>query len=272
MIKKELTPVYFKDVTIDDCFWTPRMKINRERTIPHEYKQCKETGRIDAFELDWKPGKEPVPHYFWDSDIYKWIEAASYSLTTHPDSQLESLIDGLIELIRKAQQPDGYLHIYYTVVEPGKRWTNLRDQHELYCAGTLFEAAVAHFQATGKRTLLDVACHCADYIGTVFGTEPGKKRGYPGHEEIELALIKLYQATGERRYANLAKYFVDERGRQPHYFNLEAKGRGEDTPKYFVRTWTRTYEYNQSHKPVREQNEVVGHAVRAMYLYSYLDW
>ena len=203
MIKKELTPVYLKDVTIDDCFWAPRMKINRERTIPHEYKQCQETGRIDAFKLDWQPGTEPVPHFFSDSDIYKWIEAASYSLTTHPDAQLDLLIDGLIGLITKAQQPDGYLHIYYTVCEPGKRWTNLRDRHELYCAGHLFEAAVAHFQATGKRILLDVAGRYADYIDTVFGREPGKKPGYPGHEEIELALIKLYQVTGEKHYASL---------------------------------------------------------------------
>ncbi len=212
MIKKELTPVYLKDVTFDDCFWAPRMKINRERTIPHEYKQCQETGRIDAFKLDWQPGTEPVPHFFSDSDIYKWIEAASYSLTTHPDAQLDSLVDGLIGLITKAQQPGGYLHIYYTVCEPGKRWMDLRDRHELYCAGHLFEAAVAHFQATGKRILLDVACRYADYIDTVFGREPGKKPGYPGHEEIELALIKLYQVTGEKRYASLAKYFVDERG------------------------------------------------------------
>ena len=268
MIKKELTPVYLKDVTIDDCFWAPRMKINRERTIPHEYKQCQETGRIDAFKLDWQLGTEPVPHFFSDSDIYKWIEAASYSLTTHPDAQLDLLIDGLIGLITKAQQPDGYLHIYYTVCEPGKRWTNLRDRHELYCAGHLFEAAVAHFQATGKRILLDVAGRYADYIDTVFGREPGKKPGYPGHEEIELALIKLYQVTGEKHYASLAKYFVDERGQQPHYYDREATERGNNVPKYFARIWTRTYEYNQSHKPVREQNEAVGHAVRAMYLYS----
>ena len=264
MIKRELTPAQLSNVTIDGTFWAQRMKINRERTIPHVYKQCKETGRIDALKLDWEPGKEPVPHIFWDSDIYKWIEAASYSLTTHPDPQLDSLIDRLIGLIMKAQQPDGYLNSYYTVVEPEKRWTNLRDQHELYCAGDLFGVAVAHFQATGKRTLLDVACRYADYIDTVFGSEPGKKPGYPGHEEIELTLIKLYQATGERRYANLAKYFVDERGQQPHYFDHEAVERGEDPTKFRFGT----YEYLQSHMPVREQTEVVGHAVRAMYLYS----
>ncbi|MBA7467125.1 Non-reducing end beta-L-arabinofuranosidase [subsurface metagenome] len=264
MIKKELTPAQLGNVTIDDSFWAPRIEINRERTIPYEYKMFKATGRMDSLKLGWEPGKEPVPHFFWDSDIYKWIEAASYSLTTHPDSQLDSLIDGLVGLITKAQQPDGYLNTYYTVVEPGKRWTNLRDRHELYCAGHLLEAAVAHFQATGKRTLLDVACCYADYIDTLFGSKPGKKPGYPGHEEIELALIKLYQVTGERRYATLSKFFVDERGQQPHYYDREATERGEDPTKF----WAGTYEYNQSHKPVREQNEAVGHAVRAMYLYS----
>jgi len=264
MVKKELTPVHLSKVTIDGPFWAPRMKANRERTIPYEYKMCKETGRIDALKLEWKPSREPVPHIFWGSDICKWIEAASYSITTHPDSQLDSLIDGLVGLMMKAQQPDGYLNTYYTVVEPEKRWTNLRGSHELYCAGHLFEAAVAHFQATGKRTLLEVACRFADHIDTVFGSEPGKKPGYPGHPETELALIKLYQATGERRYASLAKLFVDERGQQPHYFDREAIERGGDPAKFRAGT----YEYNQSHKPVREQDEVVGHAVRAMYLYS----
>ena len=140
----------------------------------------------------------------------------------------------------------------------------MRDWHELYCAGHLIEAAVAHFQATGKRVLLDALCRYADYIDTVFGTAPGKKRGYPGHEEIELALVKLYRVTGEKRYLHLSQYFIDERGRQPHYFDIEARLRGED-PAAFQH---KIYEYNQSHLPVREQREVVGHAVRAMYLYS----
>ncbi len=264
MLKKEVTPAPLGNVTIDGPFWAQRMKINRERTIPYEYKMLKKTGRVDSLKLGWKPGKEPVPHIFWDSDIAKWIEAASYSLTTHPDSKLDSLINGLVRLITKVQQPDGYLNTYFTVVEPGKRWTNLCDQHELYCAGHLFEAAVAHFQATGKRTLLDVACRYAGHIDATFGREPGKKRGYPGHEEIELALMKLYHVTGEKRYANLAKFFVDERGQQAHYFDREAIERGEDAANFRART----YEYNQSHKTVREQDKVVGHAVRAMYLFS----
>ena len=258
------TPVSWKAVTIDDPFWTLHIRVNREHTLPSIYRFCQETGRIGALRLDWKPGMEPVPHIFWDSDVAKWLEAASYSLATHPDAALEAQVDEVIRLIVAAQQPDGYLNTYFTVVEPEKRWTNLRDWHELYCAGHLIEAAVAHFQATGKRVLLDALCRYADYIDTVFGTAPGKKRGYPGHEEIELALVKLYRVTGEKRYLHLSQYFIDERGRQPHYFDREARLRGED-PAAFQH---KNYEYNQSHLPVREQREVVGHAVRAMYLYS----
>jgi uncharacterized protein len=264
-------PVPLTDVRIDDEFWSPRLRITREQTIPYEYRQCKQTGRIDAFRLDWRPGQEPVPHIFWDSDVAKWIEAASYSLATHPNPQLDALLDEVIALIASAQQPDGYLNIYFTVVKPGQRWTDLRDAHELYCAGHLIEAGVAHYEATGKRTLLDVVCRYADHIDTVFGRGPGQKRGYCGHEEIELALVKLYRATGEERYLRLSQYFVDERGREPYYFDLEAAQRGR--PSYFEEHFKRLHlrslrEYNQSHKPVREQSEVVGHAVRAMYLYS----
>src|SRR5439155_13127107 len=201
---------------------------------------------------------------YWDSDIGKWIESASYTLATHPDPKLSALIDDVVARIARAQRPDGYFNSFFQRREPGKIWSNLRDWHELYCAGHLIEAAVAHFQATGKRVLLDALCRYADYIDTVFGTEPGKRRGYPGHEEIELALVKLSRVTGEKRYLQLSQYFVDERGRQPHYFDSEARQRGED-PVAFRH---KTYEYNQSHLPVREQDEVVGHAVRAMYLYS----
>jgi len=262
--RRRLTPVPFTRVRIDDSFWAPRLQVNREQTLPAEYRQCKETGRIDAFALDWQPGIEPVPHIFWDSDVAKWVEAASYSLATHPDTALAEQLDDVVDLIISAQQPDGYLNIYYTVVEPEKRWSNLRDCHELYCAGHLIESAVAHFQATGNRRLLNAMCRYADYIASVFGAEPGKKRGYCGHEEIELALVKLYHATGEERYLQLSRYFVDERGRQPHYYDLETRARGEAPEDY----WAKTYAYCQAHLPVREQTEVGGHAVRAMYLYS----
>ncbi len=259
----KLKPVSLKNVTIDGPFWARWQEINRTETIPTEFEQCKTTGLIDAWKLDWKQGDPNIPHYFWDSDVAKWIEAVGYSLTTDPDEELEQLVDSVIDLIADAQQEDGYLNIYFTVVEPEKRWTNLRDLHELYCAGHLMEAAVAYYEGTGKDKLLDVMCRYADTIGSVFGPGEGKKRGYPGHEEIELALVKLYRATGKERYLDLARFFVDERGCQPHYFDIEAEARGEDPQPRFG-----GHDYNQSHLPVREQSTAEGHAVRAIYLYS----
>jgi DUF1680 family protein len=258
-----LEPVSFTKVQMKDAFWAPRQETNRTATIPAAYEQSVRTGRIDAWKLDWQPGAPNRPHIFWDSDVAKWIEAVGYSLALHPDQELEEVTDALIDDIANAQQEDGYLNVYFTVVEPEKRWANLRDWHELYCAGHLMEAAVAYYEGTGKHKLLDVLCRYADYIGQVFGWKEGQKRGYPGHQEIELALVKLYRATGEKRYLDLAGYFVDERGQQPHYYDLEAEARGED-PKRFH---GRTYAYNQSHLPVREQTTAEGHAVRAMYLY-----
>jgi len=260
----KLEPVLLNKVTVDGPFWAPRQEVNRTVTLPIEYEQCQKTGRIEAWKLGWQPGQPNRPHHFWDSDVAKWIEAVGYSLATHPDQELEQLVDGVIDMIADAQQEDGYLNIHFTVVEPERRWKNLRDMHELYCAGHLMEAAVAYYESTGKRKLLDVLCRYADTIGAVFGPGEGQKRGYPGHEEIELALVKLYRATGEKRYLNLARFFIDERGRQPHYYDIEARERGED-PKDF---YGRAYDYNQSHAPVREQTTAEGHAVRAMYLYS----
>jgi len=251
-------------VRIHDRFWAPRQATNREVTLPLQYRILKETGRIDAFRLAWRPGEPDRPHQFWDSDVAKWIEAAGYSLATHPDPDLMARVDEVVELIAAAQQPDGYLNIYYTVVEPSKRWTNLRDMHELYCAGHLIEAAVAYYEGTGKRRLLDVMCRYADHIASVFGPGEGQRRGYPGHEEIELALVKLYRATGVERYLRLAEFFVNERGRQPHYYDAEARARGEDPGAYRFRD----YAYNQAHLPIRQQTTAEGHAVRAMYLYS----
>jgi uncharacterized protein len=265
--QKMLKPVSFTNVVIDDAFWSPRIKVNREQTIPYQYQQSKETGRIEAFKLKWKPGMKDEPHIFWDSDVAKWLEAASYSLATHPDPELDRLVDEVITLIASAQQPDGYLNIYFTVVKPGERWTDLRDAHELYCAGHLIEAGVAHYEATKKRTLLDVVCRYADHIDSVFGLEEGKKRGYCGHQEIELALVKLYLITGEKRYLKLSQYFIDERGQEPHYFTQE-KVEGKGFFDEFVKHLDNIKEYNQSHKTVREQSKVVGHSVRAMYMYS----
>jgi DUF1680 family protein len=248
-----------KQVCIQDAFWSPHLETNRTVTLPDVYQKCKKTGRIDAFKLNWKPGKPNPPHVFWDSDVAKWLEAACYSLATHPEAKLEKLLTGVVNLIVKAQQPDGYLNVHFTLVEPDRRWANLRDNHELYCAGHLMEAAVAHYEATGRDELLRAMCRYADYIDSVFGRGKGKKRGYPGHEEIELALVKMYHATGEQRYLNISRFFVDERGRRPLYFDVEARARGEDPKQYG--------NYHQAHLPVRDQKTADGHAVRAMYLY-----
>lgn len=262
---RRLRPFELSDVRIEGGFWGGRVRTNRQATIPHVHKMCKATGRIDAFGLTWRAGEPNPPHIFWDSDVAKWIEAASYALATHPDRRLAGKLDDVVKLVAGAQREDGYLNPHFTLVEPEKRWTNLRDCHELYCAGHLIEAAVAHHQATGRRTLLDAACRYADHIGSVFA--PGRRAGYPGHEEVELALVKLYRATSRRRYLALSKHFIDERGRRPHFFDAEAVARGED-PAARTRARGLGHEVCQAHLPVRRQREAVGHAVRAMYLYS----
>ncbi len=281
MSMQGLEPMSLDRVQIDDSFWGRRQTVNREVTLPAEYRHCQETGRIDAWKLDWDPGMPNPPHHFWDSDVAKWIEAVGYVLAAHPDEELKSRADEVIDMIAEAQQDDGYLNTHFTTVEPvcsfvcpqggtghtkehNNRWTNLRDMHELYCAGHLMEAAVAYYEGTGDRQLLDVLCRYADHIDSVFGPGEGQKRGYPGHEEIELALVKLYRATGEGRYLDLAKFFIDERGRRPHYFDIEARRRGEGPRDYRFET----YDYAQAHLPVGEQTTAEGHAVRAMYLYS----
>lgn len=268
-------------------FWGSRIDAVADKTADILYERCVEAGMLDQIDPD-----RPIPELripfmsmspaaaaagkplftsgtvttqmFWDSDLGKTIETAAYSLYRKPNPALEAKIDAVIDMFAKLQQPDGYVSSWYQRMQPGLRWTNLRDCHELYCAGHLIEGAVAYYQATGKRKLLDVLSRYADHIDTQFGPEPGKKRGYCGHEEIELALVKLARVTGNDRYMKLAKFFIDERGQQPHYFDAEARARGAD-PKDFH---FKTYEYNQSHLPVRDQDKVVGHAVRAMYLYS----
>jgi DUF1680 family protein len=266
-IRYQLNPIHFSAVHFSDSFWAPRIETNRTTTIPYIYRQCEETGRISAFDLNFqRPVPSPIVLIFGDSDPAKWIEAASYSLATHPDPALAALVDSVADKVIHAQQPDGYLNTHFIVTQPEMRWRNLRDWHELYCAGHLIEAAVVHYQATGERKLLDALSRYADHIDLTFGREPGKQRGYCGHPEIELALVKLYRATDNPRYLKLATYFIDERGQQPHYYDLEARERGEDPADY----WAKSYEYCQAHLPVREQTKVVGHAVRAMYLLSAL--
>jgi DUF1680 family protein len=242
-----LTPVPFQDVHVHDAFWGPRITTNAKATIEANLHQCEVTGRIKNFAVAGKlePGKHQGELYN-DSDVYKVIEGVAYALSSKRDPALEKRTDAVIDKIAAAQQPDGYLNTYWTLVKPKERWQHLQFSHELYCAGHLIEAAVAYYQATGKRKLLDVARRFADHIGTVFG--PDRRHETSGHEEIELALVKLYRVTGAKRYLDLARFFLDVRG--------HADGR-----KPFG-------EYAQDHKPVREQTEVQGHAVRAMYLYS----
>lgn len=245
-----------KHIRLNDAVFAPRQEINRKVTIPSCIRRCEETGRLKAFKLQWKEGDPDMPHIYWDSDVAKVLEGMAASLLIHPDPEMEKNLDELVALVIGAQQSDGYLNTHFTVTEQDKRWTNLHDWHELYCAGHLMEAAVAHFQATGKRDFLDAMCRYADYIDSLFGREDGKKRGYPGHEEIELALVKLYHASGEKRYLELARYFVEERGTEPNYFVTE-----ENFP-------SSTLKNRQAHKPVREQTEADGHAVRAVYLFA----
>ncbi|TPL10378.1 MULTISPECIES: glycoside hydrolase family 127 protein [unclassified Mesorhizobium] len=266
-------------------FWGDRADAVAARTANILYDRCVEAGMLEQIDPDRPspgvviPFHSPSPdeaaspgftgstvttQMFWDSDWGKTIETAAYSLYRAKNPELEKKIDAVIDLYEKLQQPDGYLSSWYQRIQPGLRWTNLRDCHELYCAGHLIEGAVAYYQATGKRKLLDVMCRYADHIASVLGPEPGKKKGYCGHEEIELALVKLARVTGENKYMELAKYFIEQRGQQPHYFDEEARARGTDPKAYHFKT----YEYSQSHIPVREQDKVVGHAVRAMYLYS----
>lgn len=248
-------------------FWAERHITNRQKTIPAIYHQLKLTGRIDAWDLNIKrerPKRFAIIHMFFDSDSGKWLEAIGHSLLTHPDPELEALADDLIDRIEQAQQPDGYLNSYFTGVEPENRWRNLRDWHEMYNAGHLVEGAVAYYQATGKRKLLDVLIRYVDHIISLFGPNEGQKRGYPGHPEFEMALVRLYRATGEQRFLDLATYFIDERGQQPSYFDQEALARGEDLADF----WAKTYHYCQAHAPIRDQETATGHAVRACYLYA----
>ncbi len=258
-------------VRIDDAFWSPRLEATRAATVPVFYDRCRDAGILDHIDPDIaeKPRKALngvhglSAQRFWDSDIGKLIEMAGYVLADKRDAALEARIDTLIGKLARMQQPDGYLNSWFIYQEKGKRWTNLRDDHELYCAGHLIEGAVAYFEATGKRAFLDIMVRYVDHIASVFGTGPGQKRGYCGHEEIELALVRLYHVTGDQKHRDLALYFIDERGRQPHYYDEEARARGVDPAKYYFGS----YEYGQAHLPVREQDKVVGHAVRAMYLY-----
>ncbi len=247
-------PVPFTHVDVQGGLWNKRLEVNRTVTIPLAFRHCEETGRIDNFAKAARQMPGPFRGlHFDDSDVYKIIEGACYSLAIRGDEALEQYLDQLIAKIAAAQENDGYLYTARTV-DPDNppedagptRWSNLQYSHELYNAGHLYEAAVAHFQATGKRTLLDVALKNADLIARTFG--PHARHDVPGHQEVEIGLAKLYQVTGERVYLDLAKFFLDQRGH------------GERRALYGA--------YAQDHLPVAEQREAVGHAVRALYMYA----
>lgn len=302
MDKKNMSnPIKLTSFKIKDDFWTKEMETVRKEVIPYQWnalndnvpgaapsycmrnykvagklneqriKYGKDYGKSKELPFLWGSNPEdpanPEDRFygfvFQDSDFSKWIEAVAYSLTQFPDAELEKTADEAIDIVCKAQLDNGYLDTYYIISDFDKSFTNLRDAHELYCFGHLTEGAVAYYQATGKDKLLCAARRFADYIYSKFGTEEGKIHGYPGHEIAEMALVRLYDVTGDSKYLELSKYFVDERGKRPYYFDTEIG----HAPKPEEVDKERNM-YNQSHKPVREQTEAVGHAVRAVYLYS----
>ncbi len=251
-----ITPVPFYNVSVKDAFWSPRLEVNRTVTLPYNFEKCEETGRIDNFVK--AAGKMEGAHegiHFYDSDVFKVMEGAAFSLRLQEDPALDAYVDAVIEKIAAAQEDDGYLYTLRTIHPnddhkwAGKeRWSYLIASHELYNVGHMYEAAVAHFQATGKRNFLDVALKNAALILQTFGVDG--IRDVPGHQEIEIGLVKLFRVTGEKKYLDLAKFFLDERGCE--------NGRVlKDDPAE-----------RQDHLPVTQQSEAVGHAVRAGYMYS----
>lgn len=276
-MKYQFAPLHQKNVQLTSGLLWDRQIVNATVTVPHLLRMLTQTGRIAA--LTWKSEQEKtaeVPHPFWDSDIGKTIEAISYVLIKSRNEELENVVDSIIVMLEQEQFSDGYLNTFYRINGVENRWTNLYYMHELYCAGHLIEGAVAYFEATSKDKFLHIMCKYADYIYDTFLTNPDKKNAYCGHPEIELALVRLFQTTRDKKYLQLSKHFIDERGNEPYYFEIESLLRGMDTTKtanqkrhlkYFLPSRGPYAEY-QAHKPVRLQREVVGHAVRAMYLYS----
>lgn len=270
---KRLTPLPLHDITIRDTLFGHYIEKLHTALIPYQWSILNDQGESGvssgclrnfriAAELETGERRGVI---FQDSDLAKWLEAVAYSLQTHPDADLEARADACIELLAKAQGEDGYLNTYYTLTEPDGRWTNLTEGHELYCAGHFIEAAVAYSEATGKRRFLDVMCRNADLIDRVFGPKAPQCKGYPGHEELELALVKLYRATGEMRYIKLAEHFIAQRGQEPRYFEEELARRGGKT--HFDSELMVDSKYAQTHMPPVKQTTAEGHAVRAAYLY-----
>jgi len=242
-------PISYRDITVTGGVWGELQARNREATMPAVEARFRETGRFDAFRFrrTWPKGKRP--HIFWDSDVAKWMEAAAYILQKERDPQLEQSMEALVALIEKNQRKDGYFNIHFTVVRPLMRWKN-RDWHELYCAGHLIEAAVAYYEATGRDRFLRCMVKYAAYIERVFMIKQSAAFATPGHEEIELALVRLWRCTGEARWLALSEFFVNRRGNNEKDKAIGGAAR-----------------YAQDHLPAREQTTAEGHAVRAMYLY-----
>jgi DUF1680 family protein len=267
---KHTKAIEIKNFKLKDSFWSSYRELVRDKVLPYQYAiltdqipDAEKSHAIENFRI--AAGLAEGEFYgmpFQDSDVAKWIEACAFSLMHSPDEKLEETVDEVIDYIEKAQSEDGYLNTYFTLKEAGRRFTNLQEGHELYCAGHMIEAAVAYYQATGKDRLLKVMMGMADHIDRHFGKD--KVRGFPGHPEIELALMKLYRVTKEERYLKLCEYFIDERGTKPDFFIEEQQNRGWS----IWNSDAKDSVYTQSHAPVREQKDAVGHSVRAVYLYT----
>lgn len=272
-IGRQLRSPELPQVQFTDRFWKARQEQVRRVMLPYQWQALNDAipdvpKSYAIHNLRLAAGLEQGEYHgpvFQDSDLGKWLEAVGYTLATGPAPELEAAAETAIAILAKAQQPDGYLNSYFIVKEPAKRWTNLRDWHELYCAGHLLEGALAYSRATGRSQALEVMGRYLDLICRKFGPGPGQVPGYCGHEEIELALVKLYRATGERRYLEQARYFVEQRGQQPLFFLEEAQQRGEKPSHNYFRN---QMDYFQAHLPVRQQTTADGHSVRACYLYT----
>lgn len=249
---KTYRSVSFAHVDISSGFWKHRQELNRRTTIYTVMNRFAETGRFEALNCGWREGDPNRPHIFWDSDVAKWMESVAYIIEKTPMPDLEAAVEGMIDSIEANQCADGYFNSYFTAIEPAKRWTE-RAWHELYCAGHLIEAAVAWKNATGRDRFLNIMRRYADYIDLVFRIEGSAKFVTPGHQEIELALVKLYHATGEKRYLDLSAFFIDNRGRNDKDAAADRWSQGRQA---------------QDHAPCAEQTTAEGHAVRAAYMYS----
>ena len=245
--------IEFSDIEITSGYWKTRQNINSEVTLKSVYERFRETHRFDALKCDWHEGDPNVPHIYWDSDVAKWLEGAAYILNSKDDESIAAIIENSIDCIIENSDENGYFNSHFLVTEQEERFRR-RGCHELYCAGHLFEAAVAYYEITGKDRFLKAMCKFADYIERVFKNEKSAAFTTPGHPEIELALMRLYKATGEKRYADLAKYFIDEHGKYE-----DGNNRKDAEIEY--------YKYqNQDEMPIRERKTAEGHCVRAMYL------